>query len=61
MDEEEKRTKLKGLLEETQSDVAKFLEWCSEKCMREIKAVDEMRDKELDLAIKQVERKKGKQ
>lgn len=61
MDEEEKRSKLKGLLEETQSDVAKFLEWCSEKCMREIKSVDEMRDKELDLAIKQVERKKGKQ
>ena len=60
MDEEEKRAKLKGLLEETQSDVSKFLEWCSEKCMREIKSVDEMRDKELDLAIKQVERKKGK-
>lgn len=60
MNEQEKRTKLKGLLEETDSDVAKFLGWCSEKCMREIKAVDEMRDKELDLAIKQVERKKGK-
>lgn len=60
MDEEEKRAKLKGLLEETDSDVTKFLEWCSEKCMREIKSVDEMRSKELDLAIKQVERKKGK-
>lgn len=60
MGEEEKRTKLKKLLEETDSDVTKFLEWCSEKCMRELKSVDEMRDKELDLAIKQVERKKGK-
>ena len=60
MNEQEKRTKLKGLLEETDSDVTKFLGWCSEKCMREIKSVDEMRDKELDLAIKQVERKKGK-
>lgn len=60
MDEEEKKAKLKGLLEETSSDVPKFLEWCSEKCMREIKSVDEMKDKELDLAIKQVERKKGK-
>lgn len=60
MDEEEKRAKLKGLLEETNSDVTKFLEWCSEKCEREIASVDVMRDKELDLAIKQVERKKGK-
>lgn len=60
MDEEEKRAKLKGLLEETNSDVPKFLEWCSEKCMREITSVDVMKDKELDMAIKQVERKKGK-
>ena len=60
MDEEEKRAKLKGLLEETNSDVGKFLEWCSEKCEREIASVDVMRDKELDMAIKQVERKKGK-
>ena len=60
MDEEEKRAKLKGLLEETNSDVTKFLEWCSEKCEREITSVDVMKDKELDLAIKQVERKKGK-
>ena len=60
MDEEEKRAKLKELLQETESDVPKFLEWCSEKCMRSIGSVDEMRDKELDLAIKQVERKKGK-
>ena len=60
MGEEEKRAKLKGLLEETESDVPKFLEWCSEKCMREITSVDVMRDKELDMAIKQVERKRGK-
>ena len=56
MDEEEKRAKLKGLLEETDSDVPKFLEWCSEKCMRKITSVDVMKDKELDLAIKQVEK-----
>ena len=61
MGEEEKRTKLKTLLEETNSDVPKFLEWCSEKCMREIKSVDVMRDKELDMAIKQVERKAKKE
>lgn len=61
MGEEEKRTKLKTLLEETNSDVSKFLEWCSEKCMREIKSVDVMRDKELDMAIKQVERKAKKE
>ena len=60
MNEEEKRARLKTLLEETDSDVPKFLGWCSEKCMREIKSVDEMKDKELDMAIKQVERKKGK-
>ena len=60
MEEEEKRAKVKALLEETDSDVPKFLEWCSEKCMREIKSVDIMKDKELDLAIKQLERKKGK-
>ena len=61
MGEEEKRAKLKTLLEETNSDVPKFLEWCSEKCMREIKSVDVMRDKELDMAIKQVERKAKKE
>ena len=61
MGEEEKRAKLKTLLEETNSDVPKFLEWCSEKCMREIKSVDVMRGKELDMAIKQVERKAKKE
>ena len=61
MEEDEKRAKVKKLLEETSSDVPKFLEWASEKCMREIKAVDEMRDKELDMAIKQVERKAKKE
>lgn len=59
-EETEKRATVKKLLEETDSDVSKFLEWCSEKCMREIKTVDVMKDKELDLAIKQLERKKGK-
>lgn len=55
MDEEEKRAKVKKLLEETNSDVPKFLEWASEKCERPIKAVDEMRDKELDIMINQLE------
>lgn len=55
MDEEEKRAKVKKLLEETNSNVPKFLEWASDKCMREIKAVDEMRDKELDIMINQLE------
>lgn len=68
-EEEEKRSKVKRLLEETNSDVPKFLEWASEKCMREIKAVDEMKNKELDLVINQLEytkkngrgKKKGEQ
>lgn len=55
MEEEEKRAKVKKLLEETNSDVPKFLEWASEKCERPIKAVDEMRDKELDIMINQLE------
>ncbi len=55
MEEEAKRAKVKKLLEETKSDVPKFLEWASEKCMRPIKAVDEMKDKELDVMINQLE------
>lgn len=54
-EEEEKRAKVKKLLEETNSDVPKFLGWASEKCERPIKAVDEMRDKELDIMINQLE------
>ncbi len=61
MEETEKRAKLKKLLEETNSDVAKFLEWCTDKCKREIKSVDVMRDKELDMAIAQVKKKKKKE
>lgn len=59
MDEDEKKAKLKGLLEETSSDVEAFIAWCNNTFEREIKAVDELRDKELDHAIKTVS-KKGK-
>lgn len=55
--EEEKKAKLKGLLEETNSDVVKFLEWCSKEFERDVKAVDELLDLELDAAIKMVQRK----
>lgn len=54
-----KKAKLKKLLEETDSDVAKFLGWCSKEFERNIKAVDELFDLELDAAIKMVQMKKG--
>lgn len=57
MSEEEKKAKLKGLLEQTDSDVPKFLGWCSKEFERDIKAVDELLDMELDAAIKMVSRK----
>lgn len=55
MEDEEKRAKVKKLLEETNSDVPKFLAWASEKCERELKSVDEMMSVELDMAINQLE------
>lgn len=56
--DDEKRAKLKKLLEETGSDVPLFLTWCSKKFMREIANVDVLSNVELDVAIKQVEAKK---
>ena len=60
MNEDEKRGKLKRLLEETESDTSLFLVWCGKKFMRDVPNIDVLRDKELDLAIAEVERKKEK-
>lgn len=60
IEEEELKAELKGLLQETNSDVTAFLEWCTKRYEREIKAVDEMYDKELKDAIKTVKAKKEK-
>lgn len=60
MKEEEKKAKLKALLEETGSDVPLFLAWCEKTFQREVKSVDVLFEKELDCAIRQVERKKEK-
>lgn len=56
-DKDIKRANLKTLLMKTDSDVVLFLEWCSREFKREIKAVDEMDEKELDIATAQVKRK----
>lgn len=54
-----KKAELKALLEDTDSDVPAFLEWCSKTFERKVASVDELFDKELDHAIKTV-RRKGK-
>lgn len=54
-----KKAELKRLLEETNSDVPAFLEWCSKTFEREVPNVDVLFEKELDHAIKTV-KKKGK-
>ena len=59
-DQDIKRAKLKTLLMKTNSDVVLFLEWCSKEFKREIKAVDELSEKELDIATAQVKRKEKK-
>ena len=59
-DQDIKRAKLKTLLMKTNSDVVLFLEWCSKEFKREIKAVDELNEKELDIATAQVKRKEKK-
>lgn len=59
MSEDEKKAELKRLLEETDSDVPAFLEWCSKTFEREVPNVDVLFEKELDHAIKTV-KKKGK-
>ena len=56
---EDKKAELKGLLEETNSDVNKFLDWCTGKFERGITSVDAMLEPELDEAIKVVKSKKG--
>ena len=55
-----KRASLKRLLMKTNSDPSLFLVWCSKEFKREIKAVDEMNENELDRAIAQVKRKEKK-
>ena len=60
MSEDEKKAELKRLLEETNSDVPAFLEWCSKTFEREVTNVDVLFEKELDHAIKAVSSKKGK-
>lgn len=59
-DQDIKRANLKRLLMKTNSDVVLFLEWCSREFKREIKAVDELNEGELDRAIAQVKRKEKK-
>lgn len=54
-----KKDKVKKLLEETDSDVEDFLATCSKFFERKINAVDEMFDKELDNAIRTLNKKKG--
>lgn len=60
MDDDEKKAKLKDMLAETNSDVTAFLGWCSKTFEREIKSVDELLTKELDHAIKTVQKKEKK-
>ncbi len=55
-----KRGRLKRMLMETDSDVVLFLTWCSREFKREVKAVDELNEFELDRAIAQVKRKEKK-
>lgn len=52
-----KRGKLKNLLMKTDSDPTLFLVWCSKEFKREVKAVDELNEFELDIAMAQVKRK----
>jgi len=60
MSEDEKKAKLKSLLEETQSDVPLFLAWCEKRFQRKVESVDILLDRELDEAIKKVNSKKEK-
>lgn len=56
---EDKKAKVKELLEETNSDVKAFLAGCTAKFERGITSVDDMKDMELDAAIRTLEKKKG--
>lgn len=55
-----KKAELKALLEDTDSDVPAFLEWCSKTFERKVTSVDVLFEKELDHAIKTVRRKGSK-
>ena len=55
-----KKATLKKLLEETDSDVTAFLGWCAKTFERKVKSVDELKDLELDEAIRTVKRKEKK-
>lgn len=59
-DKDIKRASLKRLLMQTNSDVVLFLTWCSREFKREVNAVDELNENELDRAIAQVKRKEKK-
>ena len=59
-DKDIKRANLKTLLMKTKSDPELFLVWCSREFKREIKAVDELNESELERAIAQVKRKEKK-
>lgn len=56
---EDKKAKVKELLEETGSDTRSFLDACEKKFERTIKSVDDMKDMELNAAISTLEKKKG--
>lgn len=60
MSEDEKKAEVKRLLEETNSDTTAFLEGCTKKFERQIKAVDEMFEKELDSAISTLKKREKK-
>lgn len=51
MNEDELKAEVKKLLQETDSDVALFLEWCSSTCKRPITSVDMMVEVELKEAL----------
>jgi hypothetical protein len=55
-----KKGELKTLLRKTDSDVTLFLIWCNKEFKREISAVDELKDSELDRAIAKVKQKEKK-
>ena len=55
-----KKATLKKLLEDTDSDVTAFLGWCTKTFERKVKSVDELKDLELDEAIRTVKRKEKK-
>ena len=60
MGEEELKAEVKKLLQETDSDVVLFLEWCSKTCKRPIEAVDVMHEAELKEALKMLKAKQKK-